>query len=185
MHHFVISYIFQVYPSNVTYSLSVMRPPSMLRRIHTASSACNLVAPPDPMSNMRPIIYSDVSPAAPQPRSHHPYSLSEFTPEDSRGGKPLELQFKLQRQQLDEFHHNFWFDVRNTCLFFWELLTDHSVRAILDLKLPNRPFFPVCHLPQLRLIKKMLSLNSTSTGTSRRQSTQATTQPNGEPRTSL
>ncbi|KAF9454531.1 hypothetical protein P691DRAFT_806705 [Macrolepiota fuliginosa MF-IS2] len=81
-----------------------------LRRSH-------LVAPPDPVSHMRPIIYEDAptttDPPKPSPptRLRHPYSLSEFT--NTRGNdhaSNLELQFRLQRQQLDAFHHNFWLD---------------------------------------------------------------------------
>lgn len=34
--------------------------------------------------------------------------------QDQRG--QLELQFKLERQQLDAFHQNFWLDVRPTTL---------------------------------------------------------------------
>ncbi|KAG6845318.1 hypothetical protein H0H87_010775 [Tephrocybe sp. NHM501043] len=76
----------------------------LVRSIHTAS---NLFSPPDPVSHMRPIIYSD-APAPPPPSFiRHPYSLTEFS-----SGRPQDsaLQFQLQRQQLDDFHHSFWFD---------------------------------------------------------------------------
>lgn len=83
---------------------------------HASATANDMVAPPDPVSHMRPIIYDD--PPAPQPEGayvRHPYSLSEFQAVAGRdGGMTLgdnELQFKLMRQQLDALHQNFWLDV--------------------------------------------------------------------------
>ncbi|KAG6851013.1 hypothetical protein H0H93_004500 [Arthromyces matolae] len=65
---------------------------------------------PYPVSHMRPIIYSD----APLPRSpsllSHPYSLDEFSTTSKERGEDLVLQFKLQRQQLDDLHQKFWLD---------------------------------------------------------------------------
>jgi hypothetical protein len=40
-----------------------------------------------------------------------------MTGSQSRGGE-LELQLKLERQQLDDFHQNFWLDVRPINLSF-------------------------------------------------------------------
>ncbi|KAF5358377.1 hypothetical protein D9756_001529 [Leucocoprinus leucothites] len=99
--------------------LFLPRPP-LLRRtcarfLHVSARRGHLVAPPDPISHMRPIIYEDtpIDPSKPSPPSllRHPYSLSEFS--NTRGNDQasnLELQFGLQRQQLDAFHHNFWLD---------------------------------------------------------------------------
>ncbi|KAF8238612.1 hypothetical protein L208DRAFT_1241065 [Tricholoma matsutake] len=84
---------------------------SCLRLLHTSSRICShLTAPPDPISHMRPVIYDDVPPPSSSSLLHHPYSLSEFMTgsQDQRG--QLELQFKLERQQLDAFHQNFWLD---------------------------------------------------------------------------
>jgi len=94
-----------------TYAMlvSIIRP-SLIRLIHTSSRACNLVAPPDPVSHMRPIIYSDTPPPAPPSRIRHPYSLTEFSTGSKKRREETALQFKLQRQQLDEFHQHFWFD---------------------------------------------------------------------------
>jgi len=59
---------------------------------------------------MRPIIYSDAPPPAPPSLIRHPYSLTEFSTGSKTQGEESALQFKLQRQQLDDFHQNFWFD---------------------------------------------------------------------------
>ncbi|KAF5380920.1 hypothetical protein D9615_003992 [Tricholomella constricta] len=83
---------------------------SSIRRLHVSSRACNLVAPPDPVSHMRPIIYSDAPAPAPPSLIRHPYSLTEFSTGSKKRGDQSALQFKLQRQQLDDFHQNFWFD---------------------------------------------------------------------------
>jgi hypothetical protein len=53
------------------------------------------------------MIYDDDAPASTS-RAYHPYSLHEFDPEPA---SPYKLQWKLQRQQLDEFHHSFWLEV--------------------------------------------------------------------------
>ncbi|KAG6814377.1 hypothetical protein H0H92_010963 [Tricholoma furcatifolium] len=59
---------------------------------------------------MRPIIYNDAPPPSASSSVRHPYSLDEFsTPSKTRGENTV-LEFKLLRQQLDEFHHNFWFN---------------------------------------------------------------------------
>jgi len=53
------------------------------------------------------MIYDDDAPASTSRASHHPYSLHEFDPEPT---SPYKLQWKLQRQQIDEFHHSFWLE---------------------------------------------------------------------------
>jgi len=80
------------------------------RLIHSSPQQRDLVAPPDPISHIRPIIYDDAPSPTPPALLRHPYSLSEFdTNAHNRLGN-YELQFNLQRHQLDAFHHNFWFD---------------------------------------------------------------------------
>ncbi|KAG5635760.1 hypothetical protein H0H81_010180 [Sphagnurus paluster] len=59
---------------------------------------------------MRPIIYSDAPAPAPPSLIRHPYSLTEFSSASPKQANDSALQFKLQRQQLDDFHQNFWFD---------------------------------------------------------------------------
>ncbi|RXW20888.1 hypothetical protein EST38_g4969 [Candolleomyces aberdarensis] len=58
---------------------------------------------------MRPIIYDDAPAPSPPTLLRHPYSLTEFQDAQSRP-VDLEIQFKLQRQQLDNFHQDFWLD---------------------------------------------------------------------------
>ncbi|KAJ7111561.1 hypothetical protein C8R43DRAFT_903959 [Mycena crocata] len=90
-------------------SIILPRPPlrsRCARFLHASRPLCDRVGPPHPISNMRPIIYDDETPASTS-RVDHPYSLHEFDPEPS---SPYKLQWKLQRQQLDEFHHSFWLE---------------------------------------------------------------------------
>lgn len=88
------------------------------RTFHTSPRRRHLVAAPDPISHMRPILYEDVptptdsSKSSPPTLVRHPYSLTEFSDTlENNNASDLELQFRLQRQQLDAFHHNFWLDV--------------------------------------------------------------------------
>jgi len=85
------------------------RPPRLtlrsLRLLHSSARTCHYVAPPDPISNIRPILYDDPAPVTSESLLH-PYSLNEFG-EDS---DTLEYQWKLQRQELDAFNDAFWRD---------------------------------------------------------------------------
>lgn len=82
-----------------------------LRNFHGSRPCHDLVAPPHPVSHFRPIIYGDASSQPPPTYLRHPYSLSEFTTGTGSTLGDHELQFLLQRQQLDTFHHSFWLDV--------------------------------------------------------------------------
>jgi len=73
-----------------------------LRRLHTS---CNFIGPPDPVSNLRPVLYTH-PPSPTSPDLRHPYSLQEF----AGGSQDQDLQWRLQRQQLDAFNHAFWAD---------------------------------------------------------------------------
>jgi len=85
--------------------------PLCFRFFHTSSQTCNhLIAPPDPISHMRPVIYDDAPLPSPPSLLRHPYSLSEFMTGSQCQRGELELQLKLERQQLDAFHQNFWLD---------------------------------------------------------------------------
>ena len=93
------------------------------------------VGPPDPISNIRPVIYDDLPADSSAPS--HPYSLREFT------GDPREYQWKVQKQELDAFNHNFWTDVSTT---FWStsvgLMTAQSntrFNAALEARLSSLP----------------------------------------------
>jgi hypothetical protein len=74
------------------------------RLLHTSARSCiNYVGPPDPVSNMRPVIYDDHPTST---KLGHPYSLREFTSDT----QDRNLQWRLHRQQLDAFDHQFWTD---------------------------------------------------------------------------
>jgi len=74
-----------------------------VRHFHASARRAHLVGPPDPVSNLRPVVYDD---DVPRPKSNvrHPYSLREFR------GDTREYQWKMQRQQLDAYNHAFWTD---------------------------------------------------------------------------
>jgi len=80
------------------------------RALHVSQSRHDLVAPPDPVSHMRPILYDNPPSQLPAQYLRHPYSLSEFKTESSDNRCDHELQFKLLRQQLDSLHQDFWLD---------------------------------------------------------------------------
>jgi hypothetical protein len=82
----------------------VLRP---LRLFHSSIPTANYVGPPDPVSNIRPVLYHDLGPTSVE-SPQHPYSLDEFRQDSDT----LEYQWKLQRQQLDAFNDAFWRDVR-------------------------------------------------------------------------
>ena len=94
-----------------------LRALALARSLHVSSASRHLVGPNDPISHLRPIIYTD-TPTPPsshsqgqlESRVNHPYSLHEFT--DVQHDHALELQYKLAREQLDAFNHNYWADVR-------------------------------------------------------------------------
>lgn len=105
-----------------TSSTNIMHTPiraqalAWTRSLHVSSSLRHLVGPNDPVSNLRPIIYTDTpTPPASQSQTqhvNHPYSLHEFTDLDVPHNHTLELRYKLAREQLDAFNHNYWTDVR-------------------------------------------------------------------------
>ena len=77
-----------------------------IRFLHITPVVRHLVGPPDPVSNLRPVIYDDAPPPPPSP--HHPYSLKEFT------GDIRDYQWKMQRQELDSYNQAFWSNVSKT-----------------------------------------------------------------------
>jgi len=93
--------------------LGLRRPTSLLLRplrlLHSSIPTVNYVGPPDPVSNIRPVLYNDLSSTSGESPQQHPYSLDEFR-NDSED--TLEYQWKLQRKQLDAFNDAFWRDVR-------------------------------------------------------------------------
>jgi hypothetical protein len=90
----------------------------MARAFHSSTTRNDMVAPPDPVSHMRPVIYDNHVLPVPASNVRHPYSLTEFKVDkgsDAAESGDLELQFRIMRQQLDALHQNFWLDVR-TCV---------------------------------------------------------------------
>ncbi|KAG8217836.1 hypothetical protein J3R82DRAFT_6001 [Butyriboletus roseoflavus] len=101
------------------------------RSLHVSSASRHLVGPNDPISNFRPIVYTDTpTPAASysqgqlEPHVNHPYSLNEFI--DVPHDHTLELQYKLARERFDAFNHHFWTDVGRDS-FRWILVFTHML----------------------------------------------------------
>ena len=82
----------------------VLRP---LRHFHSSVRTSDYVGPPDPVSNIRPVLYDNPGVTNAEPL-RHPYALDEFRDD----AFTLEYQWKLHRQQLDAFNDAFWRDVR-------------------------------------------------------------------------
>ncbi|KAL4067971.1 hypothetical protein V8B97DRAFT_2003970 [Scleroderma yunnanense] len=84
----------------------------LVRTLHVSQKCQNLVGPNDPVSNLRPIIYTDTPNSPPKTQSevglNHPYSLREFSNEPPSPNHALELQYKLKREQLDTLNHSYW-----------------------------------------------------------------------------
>ena len=87
------------------------RAPRLHRSLYTTPCRANKIGPPHPISNLRPVIYSDAPPST--QRAMHPYSLHEFDEDPTRLRTNYDLQWKFARQDLDSFNHNFWLDVRD------------------------------------------------------------------------
>lgn len=81
------------------------------RPLHASACRHDFVAPPHPVSHMRPILYDDPPSQSPGQYLRHPYSLSEFKQEVIDTKNDLEFEYKVRRQQLDTFHQTFWLDV--------------------------------------------------------------------------
>lgn len=113
-------------------SRTCLRSLCSFRTFHTSSPVRDLVGPPDPVSNLRPVIYDDLpapSPAtAPRPSRavtgrQHPYSLSEFalpTSDEARNSARDDYgayQLRMHQQQLDAFNHAYWMEVCSSNAF--------------------------------------------------------------------
>ena len=145
-----------------------------LRLLHTTARAYNLIGPSDSVSNLRPVIYGD-APLAPTQKLNHPYSLREFT----RNAKNYDLQWKIQRQQLDTFNHTFWTDVSNGHTLNSITFGSCSCRAIPVLNQPNEQF-SLLYQKLLPLgIKNALYPSFTGTGCFRKTGSSETTRWNG------
>jgi hypothetical protein len=85
--------------------LALRRPPLQTRSIRllhaTPTIVRTLVGPPDPVSNLRPVIYEADNVSQASTRTSHTLPYSD-----------LEYQWRLHREQLDAFNLSFWTDVR-------------------------------------------------------------------------
>ncbi|ORX36360.1 hypothetical protein BD324DRAFT_651599 [Kockovaella imperatae] len=81
--------------------------PSRPRRTPVEQSDdVDLVAPPDPVSNIRPMIYAHASRL---PTLSSPYSSAEFPyAEKDAKMQDLELEWRLRKERLDVMNHKFW-----------------------------------------------------------------------------
>jgi hypothetical protein len=99
---------------------SVLRPLRLLHSVRTSA----YVGPPDPVSNIRPVLYDDPLTTHAESLRQHPYALDEFRDRDD--SYALEYQWKLQRQQLDAFNDAFWRGVRLAHLKRFPPSTSHT-----------------------------------------------------------
>lgn len=101
---------------------------SSLRRLRTTIQqipTVDLIGPPDPLSNLRPIFYAPLFPSLHQstssPTGVHPYSLSEFpipSTKQQLSSQKLEkyklllnsedIEWRLTRYRVDAFNQQFW-----------------------------------------------------------------------------
>jgi hypothetical protein len=129
---------------------------------HMSRTRRGLVAPPNPVSHMRPVIYDDPPSKLRLPHLRHPYSLSEFKDGNTSVLGNCELQFRLLRQQLDSLHQNFWLDVSDpilSCEMFLPLERATPVSTLLEN--PSSAAF-LRQLP--RVIRRRRYLHFTSNG---------------------
>lgn len=152
---------------------------SSVRRIHASSRTCNLIASPDPISHMRPIIYDDAPLPPPPSRIRHPYSLSEFTAGGQNEAAVSELQYRLQRQQLDAFHHNFWLDVRPIHPVLTSGMNQSIFRATPVLKPPKKQSLRACQSQRRLSTKRKPSHSFMGNGIRRNWDEQTNTPPHG------
>ena len=158
---------------------SLARP---LRLLHSSVPTPNYVGPPDPMSNIRPVLYNDLSSTTAEPQ-RHPYSLDEFQ-NDSED--TLEYQWKLQRQQLDAFNDAFWRDVRfpttivSLPLALKRYIIIISIRRTPASKRPKQPSKAVFHHTPPQNNAKSISENSIKIGSCKKQPDKKSTTLSGD-----
>jgi hypothetical protein len=71
-----------------------------------------LVGPPDPLSNLRPVVYG----GDPEP---HPSATGFYTEAELQGTQhdPHEFSLNFAKTQLDALNHGYWADVRPDYFF--------------------------------------------------------------------
>ena len=162
--------------------LGLRRPTSLvlrrLRLLHSSVPTANYVGPPDPMSNIRPVLYNDLGSTTTESPQQHPYSLDEFR-NDSED--TLEYQWKLQRQQLDAFNDAFWRDVR-----FSHTIVPLPLSPIIPCrrtpasKRPRQPLKAVFHHTRPQNNAKSISENSIKIGSCKKRRDKKSTTLSGD-----
>jgi hypothetical protein len=148
-----------------------------IRLLHSSVPTANYVGPPDPLSNIRPVLYNDLSSTTAE-SLQHPYSLDEFR-NDSED--TLEYQWKLQRQQLDAFNDAFWRDVRfSLTAIGTQRKSSSPCRRIRASKRPKQPFKAVFHHTQPQNNAKNISENSIKIGFCKKQPDKKSTTLSGD-----
>jgi hypothetical protein len=108
------------------------------RLLHTSRPSFNFIGPPDPTSNIRPIIYTSSSFLS-EPILPHPYSLKEFSDDTV----DHELQWILHREQLDAFNHTYWAEVSLDVQCCYDQRFEETITRVTPAsKLPNPQSFP-------------------------------------------
>ena len=163
--------------------LGLRRPTSLalrpLRLLHSSVPTANHVGPPDPVSNIRPVLYNDLGSTTAESPQQHPYSLDEFR-NDSED--TLEYQWKLQRQQLDAFNDAFWRDVRLSCpTTGTQRSHSHPMyRRTPASKRPRQPLRAVFHHTQPQNNAKSISENSIKIGSCKKHRDKKSTTLSGD-----
>jgi hypothetical protein len=163
-------------------SFVLRSPPALrLRFLHSTLQACNRIDPPDPVSQLRPILNNDTRSSRTN-RIPHPYSLFEFDSTDPTSD--YELQWTLHSQQLDAFNHEFWTDVskkNNTTPCDEHILNICRLdRVILVSKPEKQQYFPAFRNHPQFLTQNVPSQSSISNGSYRRKIEWMPTRKNGE-----
>ena len=150
-----------------------------LRLLHSSVPTANYVGPPDPLSNIRPVLYNDLS-STTADSPQHPYSLDEFHNESE---DTLEYQWKLQRQQLDAFNDAFWRNVRfSHSQPYWhrEEVIIIPCRQTPASKRPKQPFRSTFHHTQPQNNAKSISENSIKIGSCKKEPDKKSTTQSGD-----
>ncbi|OXC67204.1 hypothetical protein AYX13_04306 [Cryptococcus neoformans] len=131
----ILPYIQRSAASTSTSSTTADRPRRRRsNRNDTPTAGIDLVAPPDPLSNIRPILYASKPPT--RPSANSPYSASEF-PSSSGDAKldNMELEWRLRRERVDLTNHRFW--AANNIAFNAQL--DHRLSLLPPASDPPTP----------------------------------------------
>jgi hypothetical protein len=80
---------------------------------------------PDPVSNIRPVIYA--SPPTRKRTPNSPYSTGEFPSSSESRLEEMELEWRLRRERVDAMNHRFWVRLPLSSLSFPFLHPGHVI----------------------------------------------------------